>query len=175
MRKLLILLTLLALLTLPALAQTPEPTAVATPDATAQASATPEAEATDAAPVIEVTIEAPDDSVSSEAYFALLDRMTVIFIALISVAGTVGGVVGGVSMWRIAGIGLVIAEVVALITPDKRDDAKVAEWRAAYEEKKMAEAAKAGTQLAISEAIGAEREKLTAKAINFAPKNSVDD
>jgi hypothetical protein len=101
--------------------------------------------------------------------------MTLIFLALISVAGTVGGVVGGVSMWRIAGIGLVIAEVVALITPDKRDDAKVAEWRAAYEEKKMAEAAKAGTQAAIGEAIGAEREKLTAKALNvLAPHNSVD-
>jgi hypothetical protein len=154
--------TLLALLTLPALAQTPEPTAVATPDATAQASATPEAEATDAAPVIEVTIEAPTDSVSTGAYDSMLDNLTIIFLALL---GTVGAV-GGVGIWRAIGILLIVVEVWAKFTDSKTDDIEVAKWRKAYDEKMMAQAAKDGAKAAVTDAMAEERAKLTAQVIN---------
>jgi hypothetical protein len=97
---------------------------VATPNATPEASATPEAAATDA-PVIEVTIEAPDNSVSSEAYDSMLTSLTVIFLALL---GTVGAV-GGVGVWRAIGILLIVVEVWARFTDNKNDDVEVAKWR----------------------------------------------
>ena len=170
--RLLLLLCFLLLLTLPALAQsTPEPTAVATPETTPSDAAPTEAAPTAEAPVVEVTIEAPTDSVPNESYNAMLSSLTAIFLALIGVAGAVGGV----GIWRAIGIILIVVEAWAKMTPNPKDDEEIAKWRKAYDEKMMAEAAKAGTQAAIGEAIGAEREKLTAKALNFAPKNSVDD
>jgi hypothetical protein len=162
MKRLLILLTLLALLTLPALAQTPEPTAVATPDATAQASATPEAEATDAAPVIEVTIEAPSDAVPSASYDAMLSSLTAIFLALIGVVGAVGGV----GIWRAIGIILIVVEAWAKMTPSTKDDEEIAKWRKAYDEKMMAQAAKEGAKAAVTDAMAEERAKLTAQVVN---------
>jgi hypothetical protein len=108
---------------------------VATPDATAQASATPEAEATNA-PVIEVTIEAPTDSVSTEAYDSMLDSLTLIFLALIGVSGAVGGV----GIWRAIGIVLIVVEAWAKFTPSPKDDEEIAKWRKAYDEKMAVQA-----------------------------------
>ena len=179
MKRLLALLILISLLSLPTLAQTPrpEPTAAATPetqpsDEPAATTPAPEGEVTPEAPDINVTIEAPVDAVPSESYNAMLTSLTAIFVALIGVAG----VVGGVGIWRAIGIILIVVEAWAKMTPNPKDDEEIAKWRKAYDEKMMQEAAKAGTQSAINEAIGAEREKLTAKAINFVPPphNSVD-
>jgi hypothetical protein len=134
---------------------------VATPNATPEASATPEAAATDA-PVIEVTIEAPDNSVSSEAYDSMLTSLTVIFLALL---GTVGAV-GGVGVWRAIGILLIVVEVWARFTDNKNDDVEVAKWRKAYDEKMMAQAAKEGAKAAVTDAMAEERAKLTAQVVN---------
>jgi hypothetical protein len=139
----------------------PSPTAAPTPEI----EVTPEAEATDAAPVIEVTIEAPSDAVPSASYDAMLSSLTAIFLALIGVVGAVGGV----GIWRAIGIILIVVEAWAKMTPSTKDDEEIAKWRKAYDEKMMTEAAKAGTQAAIGEAIGAEREKLVAKTLNFVP------
>jgi hypothetical protein len=142
-------------------AQTPEPTAVATPNETPEASATPEAAATDA-PVIEVTVEAPDNSVSSEAYDSMLTSLTVIFLALL---GTVGAV-GGVGVWRAIGILLIVVEVWARFTDNKNDDVEVAKWRKAYDEKMMAQAVKAGVAEAIEDGKTQLREDREAQAVN---------
>jgi hypothetical protein len=79
------------------------------------------------------------------------------------------GAVGGVGIWRAIGIILIVVEAWAKMTPSTKDDEEIAKWRKAYDEKMMTEAAKAGTQAAIGEAIGAEREKLVAKTLNFVP------
>jgi hypothetical protein len=112
--------------------------------------------------VIEVTIEAPVGTIPDAAYYAMLDRLSLLFAVLIGVAGVAGGGTIGVALWRIAGVALTVAQIIALITPDKRDDATVAEWKRAYDEKMMAQAAAAGTQAAIDTAMSKEREKLTA-------------
>jgi hypothetical protein len=135
---------------------------VATPDATAQASATPEAEATDAAPVIEVTIEAPSDAVPGASYDAMLSSLTAIFLALIGVVGAVGGV----GIWRAIGIILIVVEAWAKMTPSTKDDEEIAKWRKAYDEKMMAQAAKEGAKAAVTDAMAEERAKLTAQVVN---------
>jgi hypothetical protein len=103
--------------------------------------------------------------VPNESYNAMLSSLTAIFLALIGVAG----VVGGVGIWRAIGIILIVVEAWAKMTPNPKDDEEIAKWRKAYDEKMMLEAARAGTKEAIDTAMGAEREKLTAKALNFVP------
>jgi hypothetical protein len=103
--------------------------------------------------------------VPNESYNAMLSSLTAIFLALIGVAGAVGGV----GIWRAIGIILIVVEAWAKMTPNPKDDEEIAKWRKAYDEKMMLEAARAGTKEAIDTAMGAEREKLTAKALNFVP------
>lgn len=95
----------------------------------------------------------------------MLGSLTLIFVALIGVSGAVGGV----GIWRAIGIILIVVEAWAKMTPSTKDDEEIAKWRRAYDEKMMADAAKTGTKEAIGDAMSAEREKLTAKAINFTP------
>lgn len=105
-------------------------------------------------------MEAP---VASDWYYAMIDRVTVIFLALVGV----GGAVAGVGLWRIVGIGITVAEIIAMITPDKRDDAEVAKWRAAYDEKMAATAAAGGVRAEIEREKDRLRESAAAKAANL--------
>ena len=117
-----------------------------------------------ATPPFTITIEAPDSTESdSQRYYALLDRLTVLFLALVGV----GGAVAGVGLWRIVGIGITVAEIIAMITPDKRDDAEVAKWRAAYDEKMAATAAAGGVRAEIEREKDRLRESAAAKAANL--------
>lgn len=127
-------------------------------DETAQAAPEAEPLETVVTPVY-VTMEAPVP-VASDWYYAMIDRVTVIFLALVGV----GGAVAGVGLWRIVGIGITVAEIIAMITPDKRDDVEVAKWRAAYDEKVAGEAAAQGVRGEIEREKAKLREAQSAKA-----------
>ena len=116
-----------------------------------------------ATPPFTITIEAPDTtSTDSERYYALLDRLTVLFLALIGVAG----VVNGTSLWRIVGFGIKGAELLAFLTPGKQDDIEIAKWRAAYDEKMAAQAAAGGVRAEIEREKEKLRENAAAKSLN---------
>jgi len=116
-----------------------------------------------ATPPFTITIEAPDSTESdSQRYYAVLDRLTVLFLALIGVAG----VVNGAGLWRIVGAAIKGAEILAMLTPDKKDDIEVAKWRAAYDEKMAAQAAAVGVRTEIEREKDKLRENAAAKSIN---------
>lgn len=157
----LLLIATLGLGTGPAGAQAePHLTPLITQTAAASSVTDAPAEATPEATPVYVTMEAP---VASDWYYAMIDRVTVIFLALVGV----GGAVAGVGLWRIVGIGITVAEIIAMITPDKRDDAEVAKWRAAYDEKMAATAAAGGVRAEIEREKDRLRESAAAKAANL--------
>ena len=101
----------------------------------------------------------------SIAEVGLQDTLNVARLGLALVG--VGGAVAGVGLWRIVGIGITVAEIIAMITPDKRDDAEVAKWRAAYDEKMAATAAAGGVRAEIEREKDRLRESAAAKAANL--------
>ncbi len=114
-------------------------------------------------PPFTITIEAPDTTnTDSERYYALLDRLTVLFLALIGVAGAVNGT----SLWRIVGFGIKGAELLAFLTPGKQDDIEIAKWRAAYDEKMAAQAAAEGVRAEIEREKADLRANASAKDVN---------
>lgn len=116
-----------------------------------------------ATPPFTITIEAPDTtSTDSERYYALLDRLTVLFLALIGVAGAVNAT----GLWRIVGFGIRGAELLAFLTPGKQDDVEIAKWRAAYDEKMAAQAAAGGVRAEIEREKMRLRDNAAAKSIN---------
>jgi hypothetical protein len=169
--RLLLALLCCLLLTLPALAQTPEPTAVATPDATAQASATPEAEATDAAPVIIV------ESEFTSWYIGILSQL----IDLIKWTVVAAGGYAITKAWRnpeqgkqYVSFGLGVFELVAKLTPTKKDDELFRGFREWWESiaKETKEVAAQAAKEGVKELIEEERSKLAVNTFNIVPPHN---